>query len=245
PGVRALHRWGLVMVPLSYVTVGFQSMVQAGAGILRIAWWKYLIAQLPGAFVWGLFYATGGFLAWKYLFTQAQTYPYRAALVAIALLAVIAVIVRYRRNHPRPAACPIPGVGEEEPSAAETGTTRPEAPAGGARSISSFVVTASIAAPYRRSRRAYSRAASHRSRRSISGHGFSVKTISAYADCQMRKFEARRSPPVRQNMSTSGSSGSSRCWARVFSVIRSGWRRPAATSAAIARVASASSARPP
>jgi len=135
PGVRALHRWGLVMVPLSYVTVGFQSMVQAGAGILRIAWWKYLIAQLPGAFVWGLFYATGGFLAWKYLFTQAQTYPYRAALVAIALLAVIAVIVRYRRNHPRPAACPIPGVGEDEPAAAEPGTARPQAPAGEVRSI--------------------------------------------------------------------------------------------------------------
>lgn len=113
PGVRAIHRWGLVMVPLSYVTVGFQSMVQAGAGILRISWWKYLFAQLPGAFVWGLFYATGGFLVWKYLFSQAQTYPYRAAAVFVALVAVIAVIVRYRRSHPQPASCPIPGMSEE------------------------------------------------------------------------------------------------------------------------------------
>ena len=122
PGVRAIHRWGLVMVPISYVTVGFQSMVQAGAGILRISWWKYLIAQLPGAIVWGLFYATGGFLVWKYLFTQARTYPYHAAAVFVGLVALIAVILRYRRSHPQPAACPIPGMSEDSPSLGEAAT---------------------------------------------------------------------------------------------------------------------------
>lgn len=110
PGVRAIHRWGLVMVPISYLTVGFQSMVQAGAGILRISWWKYLLAQLPGAFVWGLFYATGGFLVWKYLFSQARVYPYHALSVVIGLIAFIFLVLRYRRSHPRPAQCPIPGV---------------------------------------------------------------------------------------------------------------------------------------
>lgn len=119
PGIRALHRWGLVMVPLSYVTVGFQSMVQAGAGILRISWWKYLLAQVPGAFVWGLFYATGGFLVWTYLFSQARSHPYRAAAVFVGLVALIAVIVRYRRSHPKPASCPIPGIGEEAQPSAE------------------------------------------------------------------------------------------------------------------------------
>lgn len=119
PGVRAIHRFGLLMVPLSYVTVGFQSMVQAGAGILRISWWKYLIAQLPGAIVWGFFYATGGFLVWKYLFSQAQTYPYRAALVFIGLVALIAVLVRYRRGRPQPAPCPVPGVSEAAASPGE------------------------------------------------------------------------------------------------------------------------------
>lgn len=114
PGVRAIHRWGLVMVPISYVTVGFQSMVQAGAGILRISGWKYLLAQIPGAIVWGLFYATGGFLVWKYLFSQAQSYPYRAALAFTALVSLIALIVRFRRGHPRPAKCPIPGMVEED-----------------------------------------------------------------------------------------------------------------------------------
>jgi len=112
PGIRALRRWGLVMVPISYLTVGFQSMVQAGAGILRIEWWKYMIAQLPGAFVWGLFYATGGFLVWTYLFRQARTYPVHAAAVLLALLAALAVGWRYRRSHPRPARCPVPGVSE-------------------------------------------------------------------------------------------------------------------------------------
>lgn len=116
PGVRALHRWGLVMVPISYLTVGFQSMVQAGAGILRISWWKYLLAQLPGAFVWGLFYATGGFLVWKYLFSQAQSHPYHALAVLLGVIATVAVIFRYRRSHPQPASCPIPGMSEDSPS---------------------------------------------------------------------------------------------------------------------------------
>ena len=47
-------------------------------------------------------------------------------------------------------------------------------------------------------------------RRSTSGHRSSTNTISAYADCQSRKFDVRCSPPLRRKRSTSGSSGSSR-----------------------------------
>ncbi|QGH69539.1 DedA family protein [Pseudactinotalea sp. HY158] len=97
PGVRALRRWGLVMVPFSYVTVGFQSMVQAGAGILRITWWKYVLAQIPGAIVWGLFYATVGFAAWELALSTAIRSPLGIAAVA-ALVAVIIVTVRVARR---------------------------------------------------------------------------------------------------------------------------------------------------
>src|SRR5690625_5537175 len=89
------------MVPVSYLTVGCQSIVQAAAGILRIAWWKYLLAQIPGAIVQGLFYATGGFLVWKYLFVQARIYPYHALAVVLGLAAFIAAVVRYRRPQDR------------------------------------------------------------------------------------------------------------------------------------------------
>ena len=72
-----------------------------------------------------------------------------------------------------------------------------------------------------------------------------VTHVSAYADCHGMKFEVRISPLVRRKRSTSGRSGSSRNRATVFSVTFSGSSRPAATSRAIARAASAISARPP
>jgi hypothetical protein len=59
------------------------------------------------------------------------------------------------------------------------------------------------------------------------------------------KFDVRCSPDDRMNRSTSGSSGSSRNRATVFSSTFSGSSRPAATSRAIDFAASAISARPP
>lgn len=110
PGVRALQRWGLVMVPISYLTVGFQSMVQAAAGVLRIAWWKYTLAQIPGAVVWGSIYATIGFAAWELAFKHAVASPLGTALVVLALaLVVLAAVltvrqVRRRRHAGTPSA---------------------------------------------------------------------------------------------------------------------------------------------
>lgn len=101
PGVGALRRWGLGMVPFSYVTVGFQSMVQAGAGILRIDWWKYLLAQLPGAVVWGLFYATVGFAAWEIAFNQALRSPWGIAVLLVLVAIIVLSVKLARRNGAR------------------------------------------------------------------------------------------------------------------------------------------------
>lgn len=99
PGVRALRRWGLVMVPLCYLTVGFQSMVQAGAGILRIEAWKYTLAQIPGALAWATIYATIGFAAWEAVMAAAAGSPLGiAAIIAVLLVAVCTVIFSRRRR---------------------------------------------------------------------------------------------------------------------------------------------------
>src|SRR6476620_1873904 len=62
-------------------------------------------------------------------------------------------------------------------------------------------------APKRRLRIAYSSTAARRSSASKSGQSVSVKTSSAYAASQRRKFESRSSPDVRTRRSTSPSSG--------------------------------------
>lgn len=115
PGVRALRRWGLAMVPFSYVTVGFQSMVQAGAGILRITWWKYVLAQIPGAIAWGVFYATVGFAAWELALSAALRSPLGIAGI-IALIALIVVSIKFARRSGRAVARQVedtPAVPEE------------------------------------------------------------------------------------------------------------------------------------
>ena len=98
PGVRALRRFGLVMVPLSYLTVGFQSMVQAGAGILRIELWKYTLAQIPGALAWAAIYTTIGFAAWEAAFSAAAGSPLGLAAILAAVLAVVITVVLVRRR---------------------------------------------------------------------------------------------------------------------------------------------------
>lgn len=103
PGVRALRRWGLGMVPLSYLTIGFQSMVQAGAGILRIEHWKYSLAQIPGALAWATIYATIGFTAWEAVMAAAAGSPLGLAAIVAVLVVVVATVVLTRRTRARAA----------------------------------------------------------------------------------------------------------------------------------------------
>lgn len=66
-GRRAVRRWGLPAVPLCYLTVGFQTLVLAAAGVLRVRWIAFTLAQLPGALAWAAIYTTIGWAAWETL----------------------------------------------------------------------------------------------------------------------------------------------------------------------------------
>lgn len=99
PGVRAIQRWGLAMVPLCYLTVGFQSMVQAAAGILRIEVWKYVLAQVPGALAWATIYATIGFAAWEALMAAAAGSPWGIAVIGFIVVVAVAALIVLRRRH--------------------------------------------------------------------------------------------------------------------------------------------------
>ena len=107
-GVDTIRRWGLVAVPLAYLTVGLQSMVMAGAGVMQIPWPRFTLAQVPGALAWGAIYSTVGFAVWNAALAAAAGSPAGiAALVLIVGLVVAAVVVHRRRrargdDHPRP-----------------------------------------------------------------------------------------------------------------------------------------------
>lgn len=100
-GIAAIRRWGLLAVPVAYVTVGIQSMVMLGAGVLRIPCPRFLLAQIPGALAWATIYSTIGFTVWYAAISAAAGSP--AALITVTLLvaAVVTHIVVARRRRIR------------------------------------------------------------------------------------------------------------------------------------------------
>ncbi len=59
-GIIAIQRIGWPIIPLSFLTVGFQTAVQFGAGLTNWSWFRYTLAALPGYLAWGFIYAIGG-----------------------------------------------------------------------------------------------------------------------------------------------------------------------------------------
>lgn len=98
-GIEAIRRWGLAVVPFAYLTVGFQSMVMAGAGVLRIRWPRFTLVQVPGALAWAAIYSTIGFAVWEAALAAAAGSPWGlAGLTAGAVVLVATVAVRRRRT---------------------------------------------------------------------------------------------------------------------------------------------------
>jgi len=95
-GRRSIERWGLVVVPLCYLTVGFQTVVLAAAGVLRITWLRFSLAQLPGALAWGLIYTTIGFAAWEAILLAAAGSPWALAGLIALLVVLVATLVSRR-----------------------------------------------------------------------------------------------------------------------------------------------------
>ncbi|MFV0253783.1 MAG: DedA family protein [Beutenbergiaceae bacterium] len=101
PGIVAIRRWGLIAVPLSYLTVGFQSMIQAAAGVLRIELWKYTIAQVPGALMWAGIYTTFGFFTWVAIAAAARGNPWAAGGLTLLVAVTLTVLILARRKSAR------------------------------------------------------------------------------------------------------------------------------------------------
>jgi len=96
--IDKLQRWGWPLIPLSFFTVGFQTGVNLGAGLIGWRWLTYTLAAIPGWIGWGLVYAAGGLAVFAGIFTLARRSPWLAALVVVVLVAAIVLIVMWRRR---------------------------------------------------------------------------------------------------------------------------------------------------
>ena len=98
-GRQAIERWGLVMIPVCYLTIGFQTLVLAAAGMLRISWLTFSLVQAPGALAWALIYATIGFAIWEAALTAAAGNPLTlAGLLAILVVVGVTIVLSHRRK---------------------------------------------------------------------------------------------------------------------------------------------------
>ena len=97
--IGSIERWGWPIIPLSFLTIGFQSAVNAGAGVIRMRWVRYTLAMIPGCLIWALVYSLGGLAAFRGAVALAAHSPWALAAAGILLaIAVTAVVLRVRRR---------------------------------------------------------------------------------------------------------------------------------------------------
>lgn len=97
-GVAILDRWGIVILPLCFLTVGIQTAVNAGAGLVRMTWPKYTLAMLPGCVAWAFMYSLGLLAVWAAVLSAAAGSPWAWCGFAFVLVAVIALRYVWRRH---------------------------------------------------------------------------------------------------------------------------------------------------
>lgn len=96
--VQLIERWGMPVVPLSFLTVGLQSAVHGASGLLRLHWVRYTLWSVPGWLVWALVWAGGGTAALYGTVALAARSPWALAGAALVVAGAVTVLVVRRRR---------------------------------------------------------------------------------------------------------------------------------------------------
>ncbi|GIG36755.1 DedA family protein [Cellulomonas pakistanensis] len=109
-GLALVHRFGPFAVTLAYLTVGVQTAVFVGSGLLRMPYPRFLAASIPGSVAWAFIWGTVGLGAvWAAVrLATASPWGLAAVLLAVAALVTWAVVRRRARRgaEPRDPAAP-------------------------------------------------------------------------------------------------------------------------------------------
>ena len=91
------RRWGAYAVPMSFLTIGIQTMINLSAGALRMPLRRYLPAVTLGCLMWALIYSTIGLAAFNTVLLTLASSPWALAALGVAALGVIGVMAFNRR----------------------------------------------------------------------------------------------------------------------------------------------------
>ncbi|OFL76463.1 DedA family protein [Rothia sp. HMSC075F09] len=92
---RLINRWGVIAVPLCFLTVGLQTAVIITTGFTKMPLRRWVPAMLVGTFMWACIYTTIGFAILAVLGLEPWMFPLALAIVITVL--VIVTQLRERR----------------------------------------------------------------------------------------------------------------------------------------------------
>ena len=92
---RLINRWGVIAVPLCFLTVGLQTAVIITIGFTKMPLRRWVPAMLVGTFMWACIYTTIGFAILAALGLEPWMFPLALAIVITVL--VIVTQLRERR----------------------------------------------------------------------------------------------------------------------------------------------------
>lgn len=98
-GIDLVRRWGLIAVPVSFLTVGAQTVVNAGAGVVRIRPLHYTLAMIPGCMAWALVWTTIGMSAFYAALAVDLGTGWGIVFAVLAMLALGVVLGLLRRRN--------------------------------------------------------------------------------------------------------------------------------------------------
>ena len=90
---RLINRWGVVAVPLCFLTVGLQTAVIITTGFTKMPLRRWVPAMLVGTLMWACIYTTIGFAILAALGLEPWMFP-----LALAIIITVMVIVSQLRE---------------------------------------------------------------------------------------------------------------------------------------------------
>lgn len=94
---RLINRWGVIAVPLCFLTVGLQTAVIITTGFTKMPLRRWVPAMLVGTFIWACIYTTIGFAILAALGLEPWMFPLALAIV-ITVMVIVAQLRERRIN---------------------------------------------------------------------------------------------------------------------------------------------------
>ncbi len=91
-----LRRRGWVAIPLSFLTVGIQSIICIAAGAIGMSLLRFAAAAFAGWLAWAAIYSTIGFAVWGTVVSAAAGSPVGIAIASVAVVALVVYVVLVR-----------------------------------------------------------------------------------------------------------------------------------------------------